>query len=207
MIRITKEHAFDTAQGLHYAKQLLEKAHKLFGKRILFGDAHPCTGGCAFQAIAVAKAKRSGDHRSLKRLEKLHAVQRQLLCNTDDLLGFAWNLNQGVIPSVAHEWPKSCTYWRLDSVIRFVSKYNLAAYRVDGCMVGVVSLDSGMPIRKPWVIKTNIYTLGSAIQVCCDGSHKHVLCQGKETKRSERYTPALARRIHSGWEEHCSNLP
>ena len=88
VIRITKEHSFDTGQGLHLTKQLLTKAHKIFGNRILFWDAHPCTGGCAVQAIAVSKAKRTGNENSLKRLERLHAVQRHLLVNTDSLLEF-----------------------------------------------------------------------------------------------------------------------
>ena len=209
VLRITKDHALDSKAGLGDTKQLVTKAFELYGPNVLFWDSHPCTGGCTFQRINLIRAKRTNNNRALERLQRLHVTQRLLLHNTNDLLEHAYRLGRNTLPCVAHEWPNSCTYWRLPDVQQFVQKYELISYQVDGCMVGVVTAGTkdgtgaGIPIRKSWLVKSNVTKVGFALHVRCDKSHSHAPCKGRDTIRSERYPEDFCRRVHRGWEQHC----
>eukprot|EP00975_Prorocentrum_lima_P008935 1904717-Prorocentrum_lima.AAC.1 len=65
---------------------------------------------------------------------------------------------------IAIEWPRGCSYWRDACVRRFVADNVLRAYDFDGCMYGIKTND-GVPMLKPWTIKTNCPVLGAGLVV------------------------------------------
>eukprot|EP00971_Amphidinium_carterae_P140909 2791703-Amphidinium_carterae.1 len=56
------------------------------------------------------------------------------------------------------EWPTGCSYWQKARVKRFLKRNHLKKVDFHGCALGVTSL-SGKPIKKPWTIATNSFTL------------------------------------------------
>ena len=60
---------------------------------------------------------------------KFHVIWRQ----TSRLLEFAARAKA----KVAIEWPSSCTYWKLDKIIKSVTKYQLKKARFNGCQLGL----------------------------------------------------------------------
>ena len=80
--------------------------------------------------------------------------------------------------TISIEWPRRCTYWKKDEVVKTAKLYKLKTVQFDGCMVGVVSLASpGQPIKKPWRIDTNNIGVLKAFD--------DKMCKG-----------------HEGWKEH-----
>ena len=52
------------------------------------------------------------------------------------------------------------------------------------------------PIKKPWTVLTTNHALASDLgEQTCLCKTKHTQCQGRDTKRSENYTPAMAKLI------------
>ena len=106
---------------------------------------------------------------------------------------------------VALEWPRSCAYWRRAQVKRSLKKWGCMHTKLDGCMFGLVSVQSatrGTPLRKPWTIASTCDEFKS-IGITCDGSHRHVRTQGADTSVTEGYTDSLADAIHSVWFRAC----
>ena len=108
---------------------------------------------------------------------------------------------------IAIEWPRYNRYWEEDVVQNFIGEMGLGFVTFDGCMFGLVSNKSkniGMPIRKPWKVATNSPVLRRLLSVHCDGSHKHVGCQGADTKATEGYTDYLVACIHDAFHQQCA---
>ena len=59
---------------------------------------------------------------------------------------------------IVWEWPKSNGAWKFKEVQQLfheLSKHGLIFdAALDGCMVGVVAPDCGIPMRKPWKLRT-----------------------------------------------------
>ena len=55
---------------------------------------------------------------------------------------------------VNFEWPRHCTGWDLDELLRMTTECGLVGVKFDGCRFGVIS-KSGTPIKKPCKIMTN----------------------------------------------------
>jgi len=208
VIRITKQHCFHSREGCWAVKQLLQQAYERYGREnILLWFSLPCTGGCSFQSINLRRAIRKRDHRAIRRFHLLQHQFQLLMTSTISLLEFAVILGAGAFPNIAHEWPKSCRYWKTDIIISYVERFHLSTSQCDGCMLGVVSLYGpcqGTPIRKSWYIKTNNHCVSQSLSVECDGSHQHTPCQGRNTSQTERYPQMFARQLHLGWMTHCS---
>ena len=144
----------------------------------------------------------------MRRYNHLQEQHRLLMASTVSLLEYATTLANGVLPQVAHEWPKTCRYWKTDLVTTYVQHYQLEAFQCDGCMMGVTSKfrsSVGKPIKKSWLIKTNVDCIGSALAVKCDRTHDHVPCQGQDTRLTERYPRKFALALHTGWRQHDSS--
>ena len=60
--------------------------------------------------------------------------------------------------AIAIKWPRSCAYWSDKAVDKFVIRFNMTPVKFDGCAGSVKTVD-GIPIKKPWTIKTNIRCL------------------------------------------------
>ena len=204
VMRITETLDF-RAGGCDLAIRIVRKATTILGvSKVLLWFSLPCTGGCTWQRINKFLAKLRDRPKTLRRIEGHVRLKEQLFRSLERLLAETENCQ----PGIAIEWPSTCTYWNDDDVRATVSKHQLLPYYVDGCMVGLKVVHPngpktiiGMPIRKPWTIKSNWELLGRTIHIQCDGSHDHGSCQGKESRRSQDYTPEFAERVHKGFAE------
>ena len=76
------------------------------------------------------------------------------------------------------EWPRRNKAWKYKEVQR--SFYNLERQGkvfeacLDGCQVGVVAPDNGLPMRKPWTIMSTDPHLAHCLDLRCDGGHSPV---------------------------------
>ena len=88
---------------------------------------------------------------------------------------------------LAYEWPAHCRGWENPTVQKVMKDLDLTAVMVDGCQLGVTSVD-GDPILKPWQIRTNSPGLLKALEgKRCPRDHVHQECAGKHTERSGYY--------------------
>lgn len=109
------------------------------------------------------------------------------------------NSLRAVKPFIAIEWPKNCTYWKLEKVIQFCELHHLCPVSFDGCMLGVVDKHQ-MPIRKPWTVQTNLVHINELFNgLVCDGSHEHAEGRGESLKRTEDYTFRMTDLIHQAF--------
>ena len=107
---------------------------------------------------------------------------------------------------IAIEWPKTCAYWKRKKVKALLLLLGLQRIEIHGCMLGLTASD-GLPIKKPWYIATNCSELLSMLKgKVCKGHHeRHTPCQGSETKRTEQYTPELARIVHDAFRRSIAS--
>ena len=88
---------------------------------------------------------------------------------------------------LAYEWPTHCRGWENPTVKKVMDDLELTPVMVDGCQLGVVSED-GIPILKPWQIRTNSPGLLRTLEGRrCRKDHEHQPCEGKHTERSGYY--------------------
>ncbi len=66
---------------------------------------------------------------------------------------------------------------------------------IDGCALGFVST-KGNPIKKPWkIVTTSSRTINNFINLTCDGTHTHDVCQGSDTLKSGFYNEYMSKLI------------
>ena len=98
------------------------------------------------------------------------------------------------------EWPRGCSYWREPRVADFLAKHGFKFADFDGCMYGLVAQggrDDGKPIMKPWRVACSPNSsLPRYLNLRCDGSHVHCICQGSYTLRTQSYTPKIVEQVH-----------
>ena len=194
VVRVTIDDDLTTDVGLEKA---LDAVRAFVGPNILVWISIPCTGGSPWQRINVAKSERA---RWL--VEGHYRLFRALWNNVKKVATYVNKLGG----YIAIEWPKLCAYWQEADVLSFVQVQGLQSVYLDGCMFGLVSKHGqsmGTPIRKPWRVDTNSPVLCQHLARVCDGSHRHAVCQGKDTKDSEGYTDELVATIHEAFEAQC----
>ena len=85
-------------------------------------------------------------------------------------------------------------------MVNFLTKNEFVFADFDGCMYGLVASsgeDIGMPINKPWRVACSPNSsLPKFLNKKCDKSHKHCLCQGVHTLRTQQYTEEIVKRVH-----------
>ena len=65
-------------------------------------------------------------------------------------------------------------------------------------LVATSGRDAGMPIQKPWQIACSPNSsLPSLLNKCCDRSHDHTPCAGRNTLLTQAYTPEIAKIVHT----------
>ena len=135
-VRLTQKIDVTSESGLTFA--LRHASHK----NTLLWCSIPCTGGCPWNRINLAKRpegqERVRQHKLLfsKLWEKFEVVASKCL-----KLG-------GV---VVIEWPRRCDYWKNPRVETFLKVHKLRLSDFDGCRYGIVSIkkdSEGTPIRK-----------------------------------------------------------
>ena len=149
----------------------------------------PCTGGCPYQSINRMRGEDTrnnieGHWTLMKRLwRSFEAVAEHAILKK---------------ATIVIEWPRRCHYWNFRKVERFATRHSLLDGFVDGCMVGITSEDPktyGVPLHKPWRLRTNRRDFCERITRECDGSHEHARTEGRDTKRTELYTHAFAKHV------------
>ena len=103
------------------------------------------------------------------------------------------------------EWPTACAYWRWKCVENLVEMLGLKPVKVHGCALGLRSVVNGMPIKKPWTLKTDVPTIVEELEkYTCPGNHEHTPCAGKDTKLTESYTPEMVAVVHRAFKKFLS---
>ena len=139
-------------------------------------------------------------------LKKHHRLCNQLF---DSLISLMREVSdRGPLP-ILFEWPRSCRYWKMPKVERFLRKWRLASARFDGCAFGLrscIEREKEKFLKKPWLIATNIDTVFSALDGrTCPGTgtdHEHSTTCGRNAKHSQYYTKELALAIHEAIARH-----
>ena len=94
---------------------------------------------------------------------------------------------------VVWEWPKGNRGWKFKEVQHLLhtmqKNHVLFEGRLDGCMVGTVAPDCGIPMRKPWCIKTSDSQLAQVLNIPCNGQHEHVECLGHNRADASAFYP------------------
>ena len=127
-------------------------------------------------------------------MEHLYLL-RMLWKNVDRLVDIA--LRVGAI--IIQEWPRGSKCWLLIFVRRTLIRAGMRFTPVDGCMVGVKSINPktyGMPIKKPWLMATNSPLIAVGMMELCNGLHEHVPCQGIDTLQTQNYSDLMVARLH-----------
>ncbi|CAK9112566.1 unnamed protein product, partial [Durusdinium trenchii] len=100
---------------------------------------------------------------------------------------------------VAWEWPSNNRGWNLQLVRQFWSRLeqtgDLYCGHANGCAFGLREEKSGLPIRKPWLIKTTSKVVARAVSRTCPGTavhpHHHECIGGSVARNSGFYPSAL----------------
>ena len=103
-------------------------------------------------------------------------------------------------------WPRWCEGWGLKDLDKLRSTLNMKTVHFDGCMLGVKSLKSDVPIMKPWrVDTTNAAMIDTMSRFRCDLSHEHTPCAGQDTVLTGFYPTKTAEIIVQTIVEDCAN--
>ena len=153
VLRVTEQDNLNSAACRRRIKTGITKflrTHK--PKDVMIWASLPCTGGSPWQY--ANKQMPSGKARVRRHVREFNKLWKSFVTTIE-------NIDEPI--SIAIEWPKGCTYWRLPKVTRFLQQYNLQPVSCDGCRFGVRSRDN-LPIKKPWTIATN----NSILRDCFD---------------------------------------
>ena len=85
----------------------------------------------------------------------------------------------------------------------FLKRYQLKSYPFHGCQFGVQDA-RGLPMKKGWMIATNMEEVSKLAKHVCDGSHTHGQSRGVALKLAENYTFALTDLIHRCFHSRAS---
>ena len=93
------------------------------------------------------------------------------------------------------EWSETCDAWRLPMVQRVFQRYPPVFCVTKGCRVNLKDHKQGMLLSKGWKMATTHRSLAQQMELPCQCSGKHAVCQGALTRRSAYYTTEFARRV------------
>ena len=100
-------------------------------QHVLIWASLPCTGGTPWNFInnkIPSARKKVANHRKL-----FNVLWKSFGAFLDEM----GHQN----PSIAIEWPKGCTYWKLPKVKSILDKHGLNKCDFDGCAVGIVNAE------------------------------------------------------------------
>ena len=127
-----------------------------------------------------------------KKKQKSRKMIRNCIILAEDQLGRGGH--------VSWEWPRGNLAWRYKEVQRFFYELEKAGLiyeaKLDGCQLGVIAPDNGLPMKKPCTIMTTDFDLGHQLDLRCSGKHKHAECLGNmRASSSAFYPPKMCRLI------------
>ena len=182
---ITEEHDFTSRCAIN-----LSKARIICSADAIWLSC-PCTGGSSWVFINWLRGETCRE-KIREHWDLFHRIWKAF----EEVAEHA--LSKGA--KVFIEWPRGCAYWREPCVVRFLAKHNFQFADFDGCMYGLKASGGrhdGMPINKPWRVACSPNSsLPKFLNLRCDRSHTHTACQGSYTKKTQNYTPAIARQVH-----------
>ena len=140
------------------------------GEVLLYASL-PCVGGSPWGYInAMTDTGAERIEQQQKEFTKLFKLLQSLIQQID-----------GPHFSIAFELSKNCKYWKPPLVQSFLKKNNLKQYPFHGCQFGVTGLE-GNPMKKGWMIATNMEELSGLSEYVCDGSHTDGQSRGTALK-------------------------
>ena len=188
VLRVTSE---DDATKPQTIRQLVEQIHTLCdegGVMLLLFASLPCTGGSSWQRMNV--------YNNPERIAEHRALFRKLFRSFCDVIKQVKRHD----PQIIFELPRTCDYWKEESVVKFVKQNGLHPEYCDGCMAGITN-DKGEPIKKQWTLMSSfplphIRDIGE-----CDGTHSHGESRGKALKLAEGYSYLITDAIHEDFKQ------
>lgn len=94
---------------------------------------------------------------------------------------------------IGWEWPRNNQAWHFPEMKRFLGYLEMVDRcfdaKLDGCMVGVVAPDNGIPMRKPWQIVSTSSEMAVRLSITCDGQHEHTQCLGHDRAAFSAFYP------------------
>ena len=188
VLRVTEE---DDATKPQTIRRLVQEIHTLCdegGLMLLLYASLPCTGGSSWQRLNIQNnPELVAKHRAL--FKKLF----RSFCSLSKLL-------KRHNPQIIMELPRTCDYWKEESVVKFVKQHGLHPEYCDGCMAGVTN-DKDEPLKKQWTLMSSfplphIRDIGE-----CDGAHSHGESRGKALKLAEGYSYTMTDAIHKDFKQ------
>ena len=154
-VRLSKEscNLFDPFQ----VEKLIKDIHSTPGCHL--HASLPCTVWSTWQHINCRK-KGAAYMRTLER-RRMHSLKL-----FSHFVQAATAVRQGG-GTISFEWPRYCLGWAQQSVLDFISKFNMSSVLIDGCAFGMNH--KGEPIKKQWRIITDHKRLVrncSSIRLC-----------------------------------------
>ena len=161
---------------------------------VLVWTSIPCTGGTTWTYVNMK-------HRTARlKVLKNKAAFKKIWKSFEDFMKL---LDREV--SIAMEWPRGCTYWKLPAVRRFKEQHALEHHDFDGCATGLMNMH-GDPIKKPWTIATNFRQLGLELsRFKCHCEVQHAQGRGEALKRTESYTYRMTDAIHRTFKKSTNS--
>ena len=167
---------------------------KLRGPGDILFYCSPCTGGSTWQRLKLDLAKRNGWESTIVILIDDWVLHWRL-----------WEIFENVVKhcrvvggTVMLEWPRFCDYWQEKRVAGLLNDMKFKFTDFDGCMYGHVASYKGnesLPIRKPWRSAYLNSSIASYRNRLCDGSHRHMPCNGSNALYSQGYTPLICKTV------------
>ncbi len=208
LIRLTEKDDMSTEKGLAKALKILDDPTIKDGN-ILLWSAIPCTGGSAWNRYNFHKGSYKTKRKIANHWKLFRAIWKSFVIIAEKVMKLGG--------CVVNEWPRECEYWRQDQVKEWLSKHNYLASDFDGCMYDLRSKFKKKNgefklIRKPWSIafSPNAEQFGYRLGSTCpnddpdsDLEHDHAICQGKDTKDTEKYTWSIVKEAHLAFKEFC----
>jgi hypothetical protein len=167
-------------------KVLMKEAevHAAAGGRLFVWWSLPCTAWTKWARLNLVKSPELIER---KRHESL--VLQEVFNKYNDAF-----LAAGA--HVAFEWPADCDGWKCEPMANFIGTRGVHLVTFHGCMLGVTSVVTGQPLKKPWMVATTFEPLVDALKVCqCDKSHQHGTTSGKDTAMTAFYPDTMAKCI------------
>ena len=188
VIRVTKEVDATDAAQIANLLELVDNATQL-GLPVAVSGSIPCTGGSQLQQVNIARFGVT------EKLREHWRVFRQLW-RALEIIARRVMRSHGL---VAIEWPLRCAYWRDGRVLRFLGRAPFSKAVVAACMHGMRPQKAHAPdefIGKEWRVSANCDEFVAALDLRCDGQHRHIVTEGGETSASAFYPLPFVEAIH-----------
>ncbi|CAE7365735.1 GIP [Symbiodinium sp. CCMP2456] len=156
-------------------------------------------------------AWRSLDYDNSEKLEQGRRRERRLLWEVTTCL--KESLEEDSELDIYFEWPHPCGGWKQAPMVDFQTYLERSGVpwlrcRIDGCNYGMRDNDTGMFIRKPWLVYTTDESFHHAFRAkVCPGNHgSHCRQEGHEQLATSYYPWKLVQAVARHWRDRTAPL-